>query len=178
MSSNLKSTRYGINPKIPHPDDRPKCKTKGCDRPIAIISTLKDGTPNYRKVCYKCHQANIAKKHGVKSAHHLTAQRRGMTVTELKNSRHPSRKNRKTYCENIDGRLGYRCTAHIYWLGMLDVDHIDGDSSNNHPDNHQTLCKCCHAYKTWLNEDAKTPGRKTIRRQKQMALHFAGIAQA
>lgn len=28
------------------------------------------------------------------------------------------------------------------------LDHADGDSSNNHPDNHQALCHPCHSRKT------------------------------
>ena len=36
---------------------------------------------------------------------------------------------------------------------QLDVDHIDGDSSNNSPDNLQVLCANCHRLKTHLNKD-------------------------
>ena len=36
---------------------------------------------------------------------------------------------------------------------QLDVDHIDGDSSNNDPANLQTLCANCHRLKTMKNED-------------------------
>jgi hypothetical protein len=32
---------------------------------------------------------------------------------------------------------------------QLDVDHIDGDKSNNDPANYQTLCANCHRLKTW-----------------------------
>lgn len=31
---------------------------------------------------------------------------------------------------------------------QLDVDHIDGDHSNNDPSNLQTLCANCHRLKT------------------------------
>ena len=64
---------------------------------------------------------------------------------------------RKDYCENRDGRLGFTCTSTIInpeW--QLDADHINGDH-----DSHkylgaaaiQTLCKCCHAYKTLIEQD-------------------------
>jgi 5-methylcytosine-specific restriction endonuclease McrA len=33
---------------------------------------------------------------------------------------------------------------------QLDVDHIDGDHSNNNPDNLQTLCANCHRLKTYI----------------------------
>ena len=31
---------------------------------------------------------------------------------------------------------------------MTDVDHIDGNTYNNKPDNFQSLCKSCHSRKT------------------------------
>ena len=74
---------------------------------------------------------------------------------------------RKNYCENIDGRLGFKCTTTISnlvpWEMQLDADHINGD-----PSSHltlgaaaiQTLCKCCHAVKTHVNKDYLTEGRK------------------
>lgn len=63
------------------------------------------------------------------------------------------KKNRKSYCENRDGRLGYTCTSTIVWEGQLQVDHIDGDHSNNNIHNLQTLCANCHSYKTYVNSD-------------------------
>lgn len=37
-------------------------------------------------------------------------------------------------------------------LGLIvpatEVDHVDGDASNNDPSNHRSLCKGCHARKT------------------------------
>ncbi len=40
------------------------------------------------------------------------------------------------------------------------VDHIDGDSHNNHPDNFQSLCPSCHSRKTAREDGAfgKTRG--------------------
>ena len=38
---------------------------------------------------------------------------------------------------------------------QLDLDHIDGNSFNNSPENHQTLCANCHRLKTHLCEDNK-----------------------
>jgi hypothetical protein len=38
---------------------------------------------------------------------------------------------------------------------QLDVDHIDGNPSNNDPLNVQTLCANCHRLKTKLNNDWK-----------------------
>jgi 5-methylcytosine-specific restriction endonuclease McrA len=36
---------------------------------------------------------------------------------------------------------------------QLDVDHIDGDHTNNNIDNIQTLCANCHRLKTQMNND-------------------------
>jgi len=37
----------------------------------------------------------------------------------------------------------------------LDIDHIDGDRSNNAPENVQTLCRPCHIEKTKASQDWK-----------------------
>ena len=183
---NLKSVSMDLNPMIPPVNKRPKCTHPGCKQPRAIPNTNKDGSPNYRKVCQSHHLSNIAKKHGVKTAQHLTAKRKGLTIaqyskkilvaaakkagysniTDYVNSRHPYLKYRKDYCENIDKRLGFKCTTNLVWKGMLDVDHKNGDPTDNRPRNLQTLCKCCHAYKTHKNKDARTPGRKALKMSK------------
>jgi hypothetical protein len=36
---------------------------------------------------------------------------------------------------------------------QLDVDHINGDHSDNSIENLQTLCSNCHRLKTWLNSE-------------------------
>ena len=36
---------------------------------------------------------------------------------------------------------------------QLDIDHIDGNHSNNDESNLQTLCANCHRLKTHLNRD-------------------------
>lgn len=79
---------------------------------------------------------------------------------EYLNSTHPYRKYRLTYCENVDSRLSFRCTTTIMLAAQLEVDHIDGDPSNNDPKNLQTLCSCCYKYKTIISKDHKTAGRK------------------
>jgi len=38
---------------------------------------------------------------------------------------------------------------------QLDVDHIDGDHTNNEMRNLQTLCANCHRLKTQMNNDHK-----------------------
>ena len=52
-----------------------------------------------------------------------------------------------------------------YYEGWLDVDHKDGNPLNNSEENLQTLCKCCHNFKTLAEGDYATAGRKTLRKQ-------------
>lgn len=232
---------YGVNPMIPHPDDRPRCITCGV-KPKQITGKLyKDGSPRYRSECATCYRAKVAKKHGVINFTDVLAKNAGFSsgkeyqkhilqqaaknagfdsvkqyqkhiqmqaalnagfdslneyqrhlrhqlalnagfsshaeyvayqnqvaaekagfdsVTDWKNSKHPYRKYRKDYCENLDGRLGFECTTTIAWNGMLDMDHKNGKPWDNRPQNLQTLCKCCHAYKTNIFKDYATIGRK------------------
>lgn len=135
---------------------RPTCEIAGCSNQAQDTGKNRttDGTKVYR------HHTDIG---FVCSEHHaeLTGRKKGMSKVDWRNSFHPSLRYRKKYCENTDGRLGYTCTSNIVWDGMLDVDHKDGNHLNNTEENLQTLCKCCHAYKSNINKDYKSPGRKT-----------------
>ena len=131
----------------------PNCSIPGCDNPKIVMDWhWTSGEPVYRPVCNKHHLNKIAEINGFD------------THTEFLNTKHPYRQFRKDYCENIDQRLGYECTSTIVWDGQLDVDHIDEDPTNNEPGNLQTLCKCCHAYKSniFVKENGRTPGRKAL----------------
>jgi 5-methylcytosine-specific restriction endonuclease McrA len=99
----------------------------GCDRDVA-----KSSKNVYRSVCSRCHTAGYKNK--VIDG-----------VTPIK----------KSYCENIDSRIGFTCTTTIIYQGQLELDHIDGDHFNNIPSNIQTLCKDCHSVKSHLNKDYK-----------------------
>ena len=52
---------------------------------------------------------------------------------------------KKDYCE----LCGFIAVHRV----QLDVDHIDGDHTNNDVDNLQTLCANCHRLKTHVNND-------------------------
>ena len=52
---------------------------------------------------------------------------------------------RKDYCEHCGLKPEYKV--------VLDVDHIDGDHTNNDPSNLQTLCANCHRIKTVVSGD-------------------------
>lgn len=108
---------------------------------------------------------------------HIARQAGWGSHTEYVNSKHPYLKYRKDYCENIDGRLGFTCTytapskeqleamsnVELTFKGWLQVDHIDGNHTNNKEENLQTLCACCHTIKTAIYKDYSTPGRKTLK---------------
>ena len=127
------------------------CKFIGCNTLGQHLGKYnKDGTIRRRSLC---------------SNHHYiyTAAKKGLNKNQWKNSFHKYKKYRKEYCENIDGRLGFKCTATIvnpYW--QLDADHINGNPTNNEEANIQTLCSNCHRMKTMISADGKSPGRKTL----------------
>lgn len=159
---------------------RPQCSVPGCTN-LAVNASHKKGFYFWRRsnwiaeqhptatdiwCCSKCHNDNTARKHGLSSSRELTAKRAGFaSVLEYQHAKHPYLWARKDFCENIDGRLGHKCTTNVWWSGMLQVDHIDGDHTNNVIENFQTLCACCHSYKSWKNGDYKTPGRKTRKKE-------------
>ena len=170
------------NSKIPPPNQglRPTCSHPDCDRERAIINTKKDGSPIYRKVCPYHHNIITAQKRGLNNISEVVAVNAGFksisdylnnksiqkgfkSLTEERNSKHPYRRHRKDYCENTDGRLGFVCVAVIVDVCQLDVDHIDGNPTNNSVKNLQTLCKNCHSLKTNKERDYATTGRKAIK---------------
>jgi hypothetical protein len=66
-------------------------------------------------------------------------------------------RHKKTYCENIDSRLGWTCPVpKEEWPNFqssLDLDHLNGDHQDNRPENVDTYCKLCHGRKTILEGD-------------------------
>jgi hypothetical protein len=118
---------------------RPKCQIDGCENDAKFEYQYDDGTWKWRV------------RHG-----------KIICTAHQKSSWHPYLRHRKDYCENVSGFLGFKCTTNIYWNGMLDVDHKNGNPSDNRKRNLQTLCKCCHAYKTNKNKDGQTPGRLAL----------------
>jgi len=108
---------------------RPICINEGCGSFVATRKVNKNGTYDIRAECHRCHRG-FRNRPGVTS-------------------------HKKTYCENRDGRLGIVCEAKIEDSCMLEMDHINSDKWNNVPDNVQTLCRNCHAYKTKQNGDTR-----------------------
>ena len=81
-------------------------------------------TGKYRPLCKGCHQ----KRHGF----YTSARGRQPGYTAAK----------KGFCE----ACGFVAQHPV----QLDVDHIDGDHTNDDPSNWQTLCANCHRLKTYL----------------------------
>ena len=113
--------------------EQPTCINLNCERLVVYSHTKKSGDKRWRPVCGRCHLASYGAKPLDEG------------VVEVK----------KTYCENIDERLDYKCTATIPYKGALELDHIDGNVLNNVVDNVQTLCKVCHSYKSHKSNDFK-----------------------
>lgn len=131
--------------------NRPKCQVPGCNKNAQLRTSVAKW--KFRKSTWVAEKYNVE---GYVCAKHHSI-RYGMGGWDYKI-------HRKTHCENIDGRLGFKCTTTIIdpeW--QLDCDHKDGDPSNNSEDNLQTLCKCCHAIKTRDSKDYATPGRITLK---------------
>lgn len=59
---------------------------------------------------------------------------------------------KKPFCE----QCGFKAINAI----QLDVDHIDGDNTNNKISNLRTLCANCHRLKTWEQSDFRYGIRK------------------
>jgi len=106
------------------------CKVPGCDRLGQHMGTYykrgdREGYPRRRATC--------SKHHGITY---------GLNGWDYKQYR-------KEYCENIDSRLGFKCTTTIIDVDyQLEVDHIDENHNNSIIENLQTLCACCHRIKT------------------------------
>jgi hypothetical protein len=160
----------------PHPAysqlKHPKCSTPKCSKSKTVIDWhWTSGAPRYRPVCNDCHgivtASRYAKKTGVswvRDVADVVAHKAGYSSsTDYQNSIHPYRQHRKTYCENRDGRLGYKCRVKIRISAQLEVDHINGNPYDNRLQNLQTFCCLCHTYKTHANKDYSTPGRKTLK---------------
>ncbi len=103
---------------------RPKCIVPGCTQHGQHTGRYrKDGSVVYRAQCSGHHSL----RYGIEGGYRIF---------------------KTNECANIDGRLGFKCTTNVIDKSMLDVDHIDHNHDNNNPSNLQTLCSCCHNFKT------------------------------
>jgi len=154
----------------------PICEVPGCCAPAQFTQKNKAGERRYRKSSWVRRDYDAPNGWCCATHHmnHLAKQNSFASTTQWKNSKHPYRKYRKDYCENIDGRLGFKCTytpppqeliekvIESGFYSGIEVDHIDGDPSNNDPENLQSLCGCCHHFKGLAYKDYLSPGRKEL----------------
>ena len=136
---------------------RPTCINYGCNKPVAYSRKDEQGNPRWRIHCGHCQKASYGK--------HTHAS----GVIPYKTGR----------CSNTDGHLGFGCM--IKWTkipdwakGMTEIDHIDGDFTNNDPSNLDELCPVCHKLKGQLNGDFdNTRPKKVIRSHNQFEKLFS-----
>jgi|TARA_R110002074_G_scaffold138106_1_gene283291 hypothetical protein len=164
-------------------DPTPTCSTKRCKNPCAPVehfytkNKVRTHT-RWRRICNPCHQRITAGAHGLTRITQVVAKNAGFdNENEYLNSKHPYRRFRKDYCENIDSRLGFKCNTKLPTKKMLkeagittlkphsflEVDHINGDPTDNREENTQTLCHPCHMIKGIQEGDSQTPGRTKLR---------------
>lgn len=159
------------------------CCVEGCDSAAPRKGRLlDDGT--YETLCNPHHDIFFAAELGVsvdrwkRLKKYRPFIKRGFSTEEIKqelfekhlanNSRaRPYYEHRKNYCENRDGRLGFKCTytepdllefAHMGPGLWLAVDHIDGNHENHVEENCQTLCHNCHHVKGLQEGDSNKSG--------------------
>ena len=109
---------------------RPICVNHGCYEQVTYSHKDTQGVRRWRPHCSHCQSASWGK----------WPHREG--VTPFKTGK----------CNNRDGHLGFKCL--IKWSqvpadakGMTEIDHIDGDYTNNELDNLDELCPICHKLK-------------------------------
>lgn len=110
-------------------------KCKGCD--TQFVKTHK-----HKLYCdTECMRKHTCKEYYMKKRDFILGPEGRLRVIK----RHKYRKYKKDTCELCNFKAMHSC--------QLDIDHIDGNSSNNDPNNLQTLCANCHRLKTFLNRD-------------------------
>lgn len=112
---------------------RPTCLNTGCNL------TVTDNGSRLRPFCSPCHKAGSEK---------LSAR---WGIKAFKTGR----------CQN-DGRWGFACGVDYDLcpeaVGMTEIDHIDGDHTNNTAANCIELCPLCHTIKSKRAGDKSRKG--------------------
>ena len=118
----------------------PKCVNPGCNNDVVVRDWKYYSFKHQCSNCTKLQQNNLPPPKGVTFA-------------------------KKKYCENKDGRLGFKCPVNEdfkFPYSVLHGDHINGDHEDNRIENLQTLCSICHHLKGLESDDfvSSKKGRK------------------
>jgi hypothetical protein len=116
--------------------ERPICINPGCGKPaVPMRGRVGEESVRYRVFCANCHKNSYAD-------YPLSP-----GVSRFKTG----------ICRNRDGHLGFTCAVDYErepWAqGLTQVDHKDGCSTNNDPNNLDELCPLCHTRKGILQGD-------------------------
>lgn len=112
------------------------------------------GYGRFRALCNACHKERYPKTAEYIRKYMKERRKHEEYVLNEKNQRQRVgyKKYKKDHCE--------KCKFIAVESCQLDIDHIDGDKSNNDPLNLQTLCANCHRLKTYQERNFKK--KKTV----------------
>jgi hypothetical protein len=115
----------------------PTCINYGCNQPVTYSHKDTQGNKRWRIHCPHCQKASYGK----------WPHRDGVTPYKT------------GLCSNQDGHLGFKCgidyAAAPHFIGMTEVDHKNGNHTDNRHENLDELCKLCHLLKSRMNGDLK-----------------------
>ena len=119
----------------------PKCVNSGCIRFVAVRHWNDGLIPSLKTECTTC----------------STARKSGKVIEGITFEK-------KHYCENKDSHLGFMCPCDQsryaeFPTDCYHMDHINGNHSDNRPENITTLCMMCHTIKG--KRDGDFNGTKT-----------------
>ena len=130
-------------------DDRPICINYGCKK---YCTTSNPG--RFRPFCARCHQAGFTYRYrsyrtmadGSTKIYIAPPVQLAEGVTPFKTGKCSNQKHGQK------GYLGFPCPMNYkkapWAIGLTDLDHKDGDHTNNKIKNIQELCKLCHLEKS------------------------------
>ncbi len=114
---------------------RPKCINHGCTKPVTYSGWDQQGNKRWRVHCGHCQKASYG------------GHSHAPGVTPFKTGR----------CSNSDSHLGFDCAIDYkkapWAVGMTEVDHKNGDCTDNRVKNLDELCPMCHKRKGRLFGD-------------------------